>query len=229
MATISRPELPHGDVPTRAKALRPDEAQTVLPFKGLPALLAHDLKTSLASISMNLEFAIAELGGAAATVASALEDCRQANTRAIRIVSDMAEAARLTAGECRPVLSEVCLGQLVERAVCDAASEAALRAIEIDLQHDTTPVLADPALLSRVLDRLLERSLRQARAGTRIDVRQTRGSLSIRSIIGPDGAQRVEPSLALFFAAAAMEALGGAAWEEATQTDVLVCHLTLAG
>jgi hypothetical protein len=74
----------------------------------------------------------------------------------------------------------------------------------------------------------LERSLRQARAGTRIDVCQTRGSLSIRSITGPDGAQRVEPSLALFFAAAAMEALGGAAWEEATQTNVLVCRLTLA-
>jgi K+-sensing histidine kinase KdpD len=233
MATRTRSELLRNDLAARAKALRPAAAGSRhrQPAEGLSRLLAHDLKTSLASIAMNLDFAIAELGpSAGGAVAPALEDCRQANARAIRIVSDMADAARLATGGYRPRLAEVYPGQLVEKVVADAAREAELRAIEMAVETDQTRVIADADLLSRVIDRLLGRALRQARAGSRLDVRQKGRALSIRAGVGTGGAgELTAPSLALYFAEAAMRALGGRAWVESPEAEVLVCRVTLPG
>jgi K+-sensing histidine kinase KdpD len=229
MVTRKRSELLRGDLAVRAKALRPVASQARRPPEGLSRLLAHDLKTSLASIAMNLDFVMAELascGGLA--VAPALEDCREANARAIRIVSDMADAARLATGDYRPRHVEVCLGRLVEKAVVEATREAAVRGIDIVVATDPTRVVADPDLLSRVIDRLLERALRQARAGTRLDVEQNHGALSIRASAGAgSAAELTAPSLALYFAEAAMAALGGEASVESPQPEMVVCRLRL--
>ncbi len=231
MATRNRSKLLRGELAVRAKALRPPASQARRPPEGLSRLLAHDLKTSLASIAMNLDFVMAELascGGLA--VAPALEDCREANARAIRIVSDMADAARLATGDYRPKLLEVSLGRLVEKSVVEATSEGTVRGIDIVVATDPTRVLADPELLSRVIDRLLERALRQARAGTRLDVQQEHGALSIRASAGAgSAAELTAPSLALYFAEAAMAALGGDAWVESPETEVVVCRLRLPG
>jgi K+-sensing histidine kinase KdpD len=233
MATRTRSELLRNDLAARAKALRP--AAVAIhhrqPAEELSRLLAHDLKTSLASIAMNLDFAIAELGpSAVGAVAPALEDCRQANARAIRIVSDMADAAHLAAGGYRPKLVEVRPGQLIEKVVAEASSEAALRAIEMVVETDETRVFADADLLSRVIDRLLGRALRQARAGSRLDITQKDCALSIRAGVGAGGAAELTaPSLALYFAEVAMIALGGRAWVESPEAEVLVCRVRLPG
>ncbi len=233
MATRKRAEVLRNDLAARAKALRP--AAVAIhhrqPTEGLTRLLAHDLKTSLASIAMNLDFAIAELGPlAGGAVAPALEDCRQANARAIRLVSDMADAARLAAGGYRPKMAEVHPGQLVEKVVAEATSEAALRAIEMVVETDQTRVIADADLLSRVVDRLLGRALRQARAGSRLDIKQKDCAISIRAGVGTGGAAEVTaPSLALHFAEVAMIALGGRAWVESPEAEVLVCRVRLPG
>jgi K+-sensing histidine kinase KdpD len=233
MVTRVRSEPFRSDLSRRAKALRSRETPSEyrLPTEGLSGLLAHDLKTSLASISMNLDFAISELGASRShAVAPALEDCKQANARVIRIVSDMADAARLTVGDYRPILAEVCPGHLVESSVRAATNEAAARDIRIVVSTDATRTLADADLLSRVVDRLLERALRQARAGTRLDVEQKRYSISIRASTGTGtGAELTAQSLTSYFARAAMAALGGDASVESPEADVLLYRLTLAG
>ena len=231
MVTRMRLELVRGDQ-SRAKALRPGDgvSDRRLSSSGLSRLLAHDIKTPLASIAMNLDFVIAELaarGGSA--VSPAIEDCRQANARAIRIVSDMADASSLAAGDYHPTLDDVRPGELVEKAVGAATREAASRAIKIVATTDSTRITADGDLLSRVIDRLLERALRQARAGSRVDVRQKHRALSIRALAGPGDADLTAPSLALYFAEAAMAALGGGVWVESPEADVLVCRLILPG
>jgi K+-sensing histidine kinase KdpD len=231
MVTRMRLELLRGDQ-SRAKALRPGDAVSEyrLPSSGLSRLLAHDLKTPLASIAMNLDFVIAELGAHGdAAVTPALEDCRQANARAIRIVSDMADAACLAAGQYHPTLDEVRPGELVENAVRAATSEAASRAIKIVTTTDSMRVTADADLLSRVIDRLLERALRQARAGSRVEVQQKQRKLSIRALAGPGDADLTAPSLALYFAEAAMAALGGGVWLESPEAHLLVCRLIFPG
>lgn len=230
MATRMRLELLRGDL-SRAKALRPDDSVSEyrLQASGLSGLLAHDLKTPLASLAMNLDFVIAELGKHGGAITPALQDCRQANARAIRMVSDMADAARLAAGAYQPKLAEVTPATLIGRAVRAAMAEASARAIEIVATTDSTRVIADGDLFARVIDRILERVLRVARAGTRVDVHQRHRALSIRALTGPGDADLTAPSLAFYFAEAAMVAIGGGVWVESPETDVLVCRLTLPG
>ena len=176
MATSKRSELLRGDLKARAKPLRPVASQARRRPEGVYRLLAHDLKTSLASIAMNLDFAMAELPSSGGTaVAPALEDCREANARAIRIVSDMADGRSLCDRGLSPevgYLEVSSVGWSRNLRWPEATSEAAVRAIDITATTDQTRVLADADLLSRVIDRLLERALRQARVGTWLDVQQ---------------------------------------------------------
>ncbi len=233
MVTRMRSEPVRGDLSARPKTLRPGEKRGDQRFirADLCGLLAHDLKTSLASISMNLDFVIAQLAPASGDgVSPALEDCRQANVRAIRIVSDMADAARLLVGDYRATLSDVCPGQLIERAAHRATDEAATRDIQVAFATDDTRVLADADLLSRVFDRLLDRALRHARAGTRLDIAQRHLNLSIRATTGSAlDTELTEPNLTMYFTQAAMSALGGRAWTESENPDVLVYCVALPG
>src|SRR5580700_1369980 len=69
----------------------------------IAGLLAHDLRTPLAAISMNIDFVLGELEGESESTRAALKDCREANLRAVRLVSDMADALQLANGERRPI------------------------------------------------------------------------------------------------------------------------------
>src|SRR5215472_15804120 len=116
----------------------------------IAGLLAHDLKTPLVAISMNLDFVLDELGKqATGTMRGALEDCRAANARAIRIVTDMADAVRLAAGERRVVLTDVDVSALLGGLVRAAAPEAAARGVRMVWFADSEMARADADLLSR--------------------------------------------------------------------------------
>jgi K+-sensing histidine kinase KdpD len=197
----------------------------------LAAQLAHDLNTSLASIAMNLDFAISELRESTSRgVVPALEDCRQANARAIRMVSDMADVARLAVGDYRPVLAEACPGQLLEESVRIAQGEAEARGIRVVVSTDGTRLVIDVELLSRVIDRLLDRAVRQAQAGTRLDVQQKDRALSIRAHVGPSACTELTARhLTRCFAEAAMAVLGGTASVESPDPETVAYRLSLPG
>jgi K+-sensing histidine kinase KdpD len=193
----------------------------------LTRLLAHDLKTPLASISMNLDFAVAALGDTGSEgVMPALDDCRQANARAIRIVSDMADAVRLATGDYCPTLVEMRPGRAVEVAARAAACHAEARGVHIAYSTDDTLALGDVDLLARVLDRVLERAVRQARTGTRVEIEQAGLTVSIRADTSAE-LEVAAPTLALYFAEAAMAAVGGAVWAESVSADILVYRVVL--
>src|SRR5882672_8666544 len=201
----------------------PPADQTVSPRGDLPVvhddlaeLLAHDLKTPLAAISMNLDFALSELkSDASQVVREALADCREANARAVRIVSDMADAVRLVAGDRRPTLTEVDAAQVIAAAVETMTSDAAGRGVRV---HWTAPrqlVRADVELLTRALERTLERALRHARAGATIEITLRARSIAIRLDTGSlSGEEPPARGLAWYFAEAAMRAQGGTLWTE---------------
>jgi K+-sensing histidine kinase KdpD len=233
MVTKARSELQPKDLAARAKPLRGGAPANDGPstMDGLAALLAHDLNTSLASIAMNLDFAISELRESPSRgVVPALEDCRQANAHAIRMVSDMADAARLAVGNYRPILAEACPGQLLEKSVRVALGEAESRGIGVVVSTDRTRLVIDAELLSRVIDRLLERAVRQAQAGTRIDVQQKDRALSIRARVGAGAPTELTARhLTRCFAEAAMAVLGGKASVESPEPETIAYSLSLPG
>ncbi len=199
-------------------------------------LLAHDLKTPLAAISMNLDFVLDELGkNASSSMRGALEDCRAANSRAIRIVTDMADAFRLASGERRVSMTEVDVSTLLGSLVRAAAPEAASRGVRMIWYADSESVRADADLLSRALDRLLERALRHARTGGSIEINLRASTVTIRVRQGPtDESEPTPPEAAMralgtYFAEAALRAQGGAVWTETDPDGSLLFCATLGG
>lgn len=230
MAASVRPEASIGAPAMPPKAKRIGELSLVR--EGLTTLLVHDLKTPLAAISMNLDFVLAELPSDAlpSTMRAAIEDCRSANIRAIRILSDMADAVRLQSGERRATLGSVAVQDLLTAIARRAAPEAAARGVRLVWAADAQTVQGDEELLGRALERLLERALRHARAGASIDMTLREGTIIVRvrgcgvfetSSSPPESATR---GLAMHFADTAMRAQGGAAWTESdSEGSLLFC------
>lgn len=233
MAASVRPEAAIGAPAMPPKAKRIGELSLVR--EGLTTLLVHDLKTPLAAISMNLDFVLAELPSDAlpSTMRAAIEDCRSANVRAIRILSDMADAVRLQSGERRASLGNVDVQTLLTAIARRAAPEAAARGVRLVWAADAQVVRGDEELLGRALERLLERALRHARAGASIDMTLRDGTIIVRvrgcgaieaGASPPESATR---GLAMHFADTAMRAQGGAAWTESDGDGSLLFCVSL--
>jgi K+-sensing histidine kinase KdpD len=178
---------------------------------------------------MNLDFVLSELEDTdAESVRAALEDCRQANVRAVRLVSDMADAIQLASGERRVSLSEVdgaeIVGEVVRRIVADAAG----RSVEIGWTAQGDTFRADADLLTRALERIVQRALWHARSGGRVDITLKSGTVVVR-VGGPPlvGTEVPARSLATHFAEAALRAQGGAMWTEKDADGALVYKVQL--
>jgi two-component system heavy metal sensor histidine kinase CusS len=194
----------------------------------LAGLLAHDLKTPLSAIAMNLDFVLAELESQTPPeLRSALHDCRDANARAIRIVSDMADVARLAVGDYRPAAREVDPAQLLDAATQRAAGEAAARGVSLAWSADGGVIFIDPDLTGRAVDRLLERAVRHARPGSAVTVEYALGAISIVAQSSVGGRSEPAAALAVHFADAAVRAQGGSLHVEVDGNGLLVFRIAL--
>ena len=202
----------------------------------LAGLLAHDLKTPLAAISMNLDFVLDEMGGQASdAMRAALEDCRAANARAVRIVGDMLDVSRLASGERKAMLVDIDTSDLLAGLIRAVAPEATSRGIRMEWSSDEDVVRGDADLLPRALERLLERAVRHARCGgaIAITVRCAMVTIRVNSVPGnendaspPEAAMR---ALGMHFAEAVLRAQGGAVWTESDRDGALVFRSALTG
>jgi len=196
-------------------------------------LLAHDLKSPLAAIAMNVDFALGELGpDAPASVRGALEDCRESNHNAVELISDMVDALQLASGQRHAEIGPVDAHALLEGSVQRIAADAAARGVRLMWAAEPTSVRGDAGLLDRALARLLGRALRYARPGGSIEVTLEDGTIVIRVAL-PEGAARVPDfeaktqSLATHFADAAMRAQGGAVSTEVDADCALLLVVSL--
>ncbi|HEY3815728.1 MAG TPA: hypothetical protein VGL81_01075 [Polyangiaceae bacterium] len=196
-------------------------------------LLAHDLKTPLAAIAMNLEFALGELGpNAPASVRGALEDCRDSNQDAVVLVTDVVEALQLASGQRRPHLAPVDVQGLLGAAVQRASRGAAARGATLVWTAEPTTIHGDVDLLERALGRLLDRGLRYARAGGSLRVSLKQRTIAIR-VVNPDGAvmlldsEVAAQSLATHFADAVLRAQGGSLRTELDADGAMVFVVSL--
>jgi two-component system, sensor histidine kinase and response regulator len=167
-------------------------------------------------------------GGLSPSLQSALEDCRLANARAIRIITDMADAVRLAAGEHRIHPTDIDVQALLAGVVRRIAPDAAARGVRMVWSADAHVVRADEDLLRRALERLLETALRHAHAEGTIAITLRDGTIVMRLRSAADEVDVTPPEsalrgLAMHFADASMRAQGGAAWAECDEGALLFC------
>ena len=178
----------------------------------LAAFVAHDLRTPLATLAMNLDFVLEELntvGRVTPDLRSALEDCRSANARAVRMVCDMTDAVVLASGDRKAILAEVDLGAIVVAVVEAVASEARARHVAVSSRVEPTLTQADVELITRVVERVIERAVWLARSGGKVEVVLEGESLAVTVSPAPAKGVSAGRSLGTYLAEMAMRAQGG--------------------
>jgi two-component system OmpR family sensor kinase len=121
---------------------------------------SHELRTPLTLMRTELDAALARAG----TVADSrrvLEEMRHEVERMTRMVDRLLLLARADAGSLRPALKPVDVTDALFEAAARWRQEAALKSVEIEVDGpDAGDVRADPDLLVRILDNLLDNAVR---------------------------------------------------------------------
>jgi len=201
------------DFPSRAPA---PSCTIAIQRPDVSLLLAHDLKSPLATIAMNLEFVLDEASTLSESTREALEDCLAANARAVRVVSDMADAARIARDGPRVSLQVIDVHPLLGEAVRHLEREVASRHAHVTVRGEPTTTHCDRALLATALERLLEWTLRHAQGDGVVELRCLERVVSMRtSPSGPGAKPPSAPvSLATHYADTMLRSQGGAVWTE---------------
>lgn len=143
---------------------RADELRTAI----LRAV-SHDLRSPLASIKASASsLRQSDVDWPADVREDFLASIEEETDRLTTIVSNLLDMSRLQAGAVRPALRSVSLEEVLPATVLALGGRAA--AVDLAVPADLPDVLADPALLDRVLANLLGNAVEFAPPGTRVRI-----------------------------------------------------------
>jgi signal transduction histidine kinase/CheY-like chemotaxis protein len=133
------------------------------------AMLGHELRTPLGSIVLAVELARREREGP--QVARRLElIARQSNLLA-RLVDDLLDVARVTAGKIQLRREPVDVDAVVRGCVAALAERARRRSIALEIGPDSGAVIeADPVRIEQVINNLLSNAIKYSPVGRRVHV-----------------------------------------------------------
>jgi signal transduction histidine kinase len=153
------------DLERRNEHLRRLEAMQ----KELTDLVVHDMKAPVAGASVNIEFAMEMLEPGQAM--EALQDALSGVQRLRMMCEEILMLARIEDAR-MPVQPEpIVVGSLVDDAVRTLGRAAARRGTQLEVGiADGLKVNADPSLLRRVVENLLDNAMRHAPRGGRVAV-----------------------------------------------------------
>ncbi|MBA2634908.1 MAG: DUF4118 domain-containing protein [Chloroflexi bacterium] len=150
--------------------------------------VSHDLRTPLATIRASagsLADPAIELSGDDRRRAAAAIDAEA--ERLNRLVDDLLDMSRIQGGALVADIEEIPLDELVRPAVERVRAAAQPRRIEVDLPQELPSVLADAALLDRVVSNLLENAVKYAGPAAAIRVRAIANTDETVSLVVEDG------------------------------------------
>jgi diguanylate cyclase (GGDEF)-like protein len=197
----------------------------------LTAFIVHDLKSPLAAVWSNLEFAQEQSCDDRSEVKESLEDARLACRRLRSMIDDLLVISRLEESQF-PLRNEyIELADLLRDVFGDYVRQAANKHVEIlGMPQTSARFKADRALLQRVIENILDNSLRHTPEYGRIAIAsRANGEIEIAvsnsgPAIPPSDRQRIfekfaradenastraNTGLGLYFCKRAIEALGG--------------------
>lgn len=215
----------------------------------MSTLLVHDLKNPLSVMITNTEYVIELSATEPSDRLQALHDVRSAGRRALRIVANLLDVARMEAGSFQIRRAPTDVAALIEPLVRERSFMAELREIELRCAIDPQAVVvADRDILSRVVENVFDNAFRHTPAGGRIEVQGFSSIGSIQLRIGNTGSPipaedrariferfaqptgntgRMNLGLGLYFCRLAAEAHGGRIWVEQTSELPTVFGLEL--
>jgi two-component system sensor histidine kinase TctE len=136
--------------------------------------MAHQLRTPLAGLKLQLEWLAARHGGDAET-ADSIRLMRIANERMIRQTNQLLALARATPDGAAPSRREpLDLAQLVQETVQYFVTEADRKGLDIGFDLARAPLAGDAFLLRDLVDNLVDNAVRYTPAGGTVTVRTQR-------------------------------------------------------
>ncbi len=136
----------------------------------LTQFLVHDLRSPLAVVSSNLGWIREEIAKEKVDVVEALADAAEATKRLQQMVDDLLTVARLDEVDFPVRVESVGLDALIRSLLAEHQAKAELRDIRLTVDADAAKVRADPMLLKRVMENLLDNSFRHTPAKGRVHV-----------------------------------------------------------
>jgi len=213
----------------------------------LTGFVVHDLKNPLAALVMNVEFAREHIGRNDTEAQRALDDATVASQRLRRMIEDLLMTWQLEESELPLRPEPVGLSDLLREVFLEYARQAEEKHVELLAPGVTDArVMADRSLLQRVIENILDNSLRYTPEDGRVGLAvYVNGSVEIAvSNTGPsippserqrifekfvrierEGVGRSNAGLGLYFCKRAVEALGGNI--EVTETPEWPCFFIL--
>lgn len=153
------------------------------------SLASHELRTPLTALKGGLQIARRRLGRGVspATMGDLVQQAEAQVDRLTRLVIELLDVSRITAGRLTIEREPTDLGPLVRHTVKLARAVKPPRRIELRLPQRLPPVEADPARLQQVLLNLIENARKYSPAETAIRVRVGADDGSLAIAVEDDG------------------------------------------
>jgi signal transduction histidine kinase len=135
------------------------------------AIVAHDLRTPLQAVMLQVDVLLRQANGEASTVPVAtLQMMKRSGHRLERITSDLLDASRIDAHRMLLDRRQVDLPELVQALVDQVQSVLGTHPVSIEVVGEPPAISADPIRIEQILTNLLENASKYSAAGEPIRV-----------------------------------------------------------
>lgn len=230
----------------QVKEQREDLQRLQLQKEQLVAFLVHDLKNPVNAIDLQAELVLRDRDASPRSRRCA-EKIREEGRALLRMITTLLDIAKADEGRLAPVRRPVDLRGLAASVVDELEARAQSSGVQLTCELDAMDAMmvsADPDLLRRVLENLVENAIHHAPedSNVEIDARPAGGGIELRVrdagagvppelrehiferfVRGPQVATRQNRGLGLAFCKLAVEAHGGRIWIEDAAPGAAFC------
>ena len=221
---------------------RDDVMRLQLQREQLIAFLVHDLKNPVHAIKLSGEL-IARDQAASARTRAAAANIRSDSEALLRMIMNLLDLSKADEGRLEPARQAVDLAALAAETAAGMAGRAHTAEVELVLEVAPRTILADPDLLRRVLENLVDNAIRHAPPESRVRITSIERDAAVELRVADAGPgvplelrervfdrfvqgnapARAGRGLGLAFCKLAVEAHSGAIWIEDAHPGAVFC------
>jgi len=231
------------DLYAQVKQQRDDLQRLQLQKEQLVAFLVHDLKNPVNAIELHAELVLRDRDGSERSRRAA-EKIRDEGRALLRMITTLLDISKADEGRLAPARRRIELDMLIGGVINELEIRAHTSGVRLAREISTFTLSADPDLLRRVLENLVENAIRHAPEGSevRVTARTADGGIELRVQDAGPGvpaeqrervferfvqaggvSMRANRGLGLAFCKLAVEAHGGRIWIEDASPGAAFC------